>query len=155
MAMEQVRRDFEEQDNPKLINDSELLILYKNADFMTKFLADVKATVLKEALEGKKWQGFKLVEGKSNRVITDEAKVIELLEEELYSPEQFLNTKLKGLGDLEKLLKKAIFEKLLGHLVVKPQGAPTLVDESDKRELYGAAQVKKDFAEIEEDDDLN
>ena len=151
MAMEQVRRDFEEHDDPRLINDDELLTLYKNADFISKFLADVKALVLKEAIEGKQWQGYKLVEGRSIRQITDEAKVREILESELYEPNQFLNTKLKGLGDLEKLLKKAGFESLIGHLVVKPQGAPTLVDESDKREpLNSATQAKKDFAEIED-----
>ncbi len=155
LAMEQVRRDFEEQDDPRLINDDELLTLYKNADFITKFLSDVKALVLKEAVSGKAWPGYKLVEGKSNRAITNEAKVIEILEEELYDPDQFLNTKLKGLGDLEKLLKKAGFEKLLGHLVVKPTGAPTLVDENDKREPYGVSRIAKDFAEIDDDDDLN
>jgi len=151
MAMVQVRRDFEEHDDPRLINDDELLTLYKNADFISKFLSDVKALVLKEAIEGKHWEGYKLVEGRSIRQITDEAKVREILEAELYEPDQFLNTKLKGLGDLEKLLKKAGFESLIGHLVVKPQGAPTLVDESDKREpINSATQAKKDFAELDD-----
>lgn len=159
MAMEQVRRDFEEQDDPRLINDDELLTLYKNADFISKFLSDVKGLVLKQAIEGKQWQGFKLVEGRSNRVITDESKAIQILTGELYTTDEILNKKLKGLGDLEKLLKKAEFNSLLGHLVVKPAGAPTLVDENDKRELYGVSRIAKDFeiiADVEdEDDDLN
>jgi hypothetical protein len=157
LAMEQLARDFDQIDDPRLINDTELLALYQSADFITKFLADVKASVLKEALAGKKWQGFKLVEGKSNRVIIDDKKVIAILEGELYEPEDYVNTKLKGLGDLEKLLKKANFEKLIGHLVVKPAGAPTLVDENDKRETYGVSQITRDFEEFAdaEDDDLN
>ena len=155
MAMDQVKRDFDELDEPKLIGDKELLILYKNADFISKFLADVKALVLKEALEGKKWDGLKLVEGRSNRIITDEAKVREILEAELYEPEEFLNTKLKGLGDLEKLLKKANFEKLIGHLVEKPIGAPTLAPEDDKREPYGVSKAAKDFEVLEDEEDLN
>jgi len=137
-----LKHDFEVYDDPKLVGDKELLAMYESADFIKKFLDDVKATVLKEALAGKEWEGYKLVEGKSNRQITDEVKVIEILEGELYEPDDFLNIKLKGLGDLEKLLKKAGFEKLLGHLVVKPRGAPTLVDENDKRDLYGIAQIK-------------
>lgn len=153
MAMEQAKRDFDEIDDPKLIGDKELLILYKNADFISKFLSDVKALVLKEALDGKKWDGLKLVEGRSNRVITDEAKVREILEAELYEPEEFLNTKLKGLGDLGKLLKKANFDKLIGHLVEKPAGAPTLAPEDDKREPYGVSKAAKDFEVLE--DDLN
>jgi len=154
LAMENVRRDFEEQDDPRLINDDELLTLYENADFITKFLTDVKATVLKEALAGKKWEGYKLVEGKSNRQITDEAQALLILKGELYTTDEIANVKIKGLGDLEKLLKKAGFNSLLGHLVVKPAGAPTLVDENDKRELYGVSRIAQDFAEIE-DDDLN
>jgi hypothetical protein len=152
-ALQEARRDFEELEDPKLINDEELLILYKNADFISKFLSDVKALVLKEALAGKDWQGYKLVEGKSNRQITDETKVREILEAELYEPKDFLNTKLKGLGDLEKLLKKSVFEQLLGHLVVKPAGAPTLVDESDKRLPLAVSRISKDFEDLE--DDLN
>lgn len=155
LALEQARRDFDVILDPRLLTDNELLILYKKADLVTKFLSDVKALILKEALEGKEWQGYKLVEGRSNRQITDEAKVREILEAELYEPEQFLNTKLKGLGDLEKLLKKAGFESLIGHLVVKPAGAPTLVTEDDKREPFGIAKVKAAFEVVEDEDDLN
>lgn len=154
LGMAIVRRDFEEQIDPRLINDDELLEVYKSADFIKKWLEDVKEVVLKEALQGKQWQGYKLVEGKSNRQWVDETKVTQELADNLYEPEQFLNFKLKGLGDLEKLLKKANFEKILGHLIVKPPGAPTLVDENDKRELYGVSQVKKDFAEIIDEDDF-
>lgn len=147
LALEQARRDFDEILDPMLINDDELFLLYRKADFITKFLADVKASVLKEAVNGKQWPGHKLVEGKSNRQWVDESKVIEALEGELYDPEQFLNSKLKGLGDLEKLLGKATFNELLNPLTIKPPGAPTLVSEDDKRPLYGVAQAAKDFAE--------
>lgn len=155
LALEQARRDFDVILDPRLLTDNELLILYKKADLVTKFLSDVKALILKEALEGKEWQGYKLVEGRSNRQITDEAKVREILEAELYEPNEFLNVKLKGLGDLEKLLKKAGFESLIGHLVVKPAGAPTLVTVDDKREPFGIAKVKAAFEVVEEEDDLN
>lgn len=157
LAMEQVRRDFEEQDDPRLINDEEFVTLYQNADFIKKFLEDVKSVALKEALAGKQWPGLKLVAGRSNRIITDEQKVKQILLGELYEMEDFLNVKLKGIGELETLLKKKGFEELLGHLVIKPTGAPTLVDENDKRELYGVAQIQKDFEVLPDDDedDLN
>lgn len=157
LAMDQVRRDFEEQDDPRLINDDEFVTLYQNADFIKKFLEDVKTVALKEALAGKQWPGLKLVAGKSNRVITDEQKVKQILLGELYENDDFLNVKLKGIGELETLLKKKGFEELLGHLVIKPTGAPTLVYENDKRELYGVAQIQKDFEVLPDDDedDLN
>jgi hypothetical protein len=40
---------------------------------------------------------------------------------------------LKGLGDLEKLVGKKRLPELLGELIVKPQGKPTLAPESDPR----------------------
>lgn len=39
---------------------------------------------------------------------------------------------------MTKLLGKKKFEELLGSLVYKPQGKPTLVPESDKREEMNA-----------------
>jgi hypothetical protein len=147
MAMQTVKEDFKD---PHLVSDEELLKAYNSAGFIAKYLEAVKAHVLKEALDGKQWQGLKLVEGRSVRQWSDEAKAREILEENLYGPEEFLNQKIKGLGDLEKLLKKSNFERLLGHLIVKPAGAPTLVDENDKRPLYGVAQLQKDFADINE-----
>jgi hypothetical protein len=155
IAMESVKKDFTD---PQLISDEEVLSVYESVSFISKYLEAVKAHVLKEALGGKQWQGYKLVEGKSNRQWSDESKALEILEENLYERNEIVNSKIKGLGDLEKLLKKANFDKLLGHLIVKPQGAPTLVEETDKRPLFGVAQLQKDFAETTEAesfDDLN
>lgn len=155
LALANIERDFEELRDPRLMDDEELLKIYRNSDFIAKFLGSVKSLVVKEAIEGKQWPGFKLVEDRCNRVISNEAKVREILEAELYEPEQFLNSKLKGIGDLEKLLKKAEFNRLLGHLVEKTTGAPTLVDESDKRPPFAASQIAKDFSPVDDDDDLN
>lgn len=149
LAMQTLKEDFKD---PQLVSDEELLKVYNSTSFIAKYLESVKAYVLQQALEGKQWQGLKLVEGRSVRQWTDEAKAIEILEENLYEPEEFLNRKIKGLGDLEKLLKKSKFESLLGHLIVKPAGAPTLVDEKDKRPLYGVAQLQKDFADTANED---
>ena len=150
------RQDFDVQLDPRLLTDDELLEAYKQADFIKKWLDSVSALILKEALAGKDWKGYKLVEGKSNRTWSNEDKVKDVLEENLFEPQQFLNSKLKGIGDLEKLLGKPTFNSLLSPLTIKPAGAPTLVDENDKREAYGLAKVKKDFAEpIEEETDFN
>lgn len=150
-----VKQDFDALLDPRILSDDELLEAYKQADFIKKWLDSVGALILKEALQGKEWKGYKLVEGRSNRTWTNEDKVKEVLEENLFEPEQFLNQKLKGIGDLEKLLGKPKFNELLNPLTVKPAGAPTLVDENDKREAYGTAQAKKDFAEPIEETDFN
>lgn len=144
-GMEIAKQDFDVILDPRLLTDAEILEAYKSADFITKWLSDVKALVLKEALNGKDWEGYKLVEGKSNRTWKNEELVIQELEMDFYEPEEFMNSKLKGLGDLEKLLGKAKFNSLLGGLIIKPAGAPTLVDVNDRRPAYGISQAKNDF----------
>lgn len=70
------------------------------------------------------------------RKISDPFRALELLNGAGFSAEEVTTVKLKGLSDLEKTVGKTKFNELLGQLVVKPRGAPTLVKESDKRPEY-------------------
>jgi len=86
-----------------------------------------------------------VVEGKSNRKIADEPVAIQKLASLGYQVSEITNTKLKGLTDLERLIGKKQFNEVLGELIVKPAGAPTLVPVSDKRPAITSAQM--DFKE--------
>ena len=44
--------------------------------------------------------------------------------------------KLVGIGELEEFLGTKWFEEILGGLIVKPEGKPTLAKASDKRPEY-------------------
>ena len=94
-----------------------------------------------------RYEGWKLVEGTSRRKYTDPARVIQVLLEEGYKAEDVQKpVEPKGLTDMTKLLGKKLFEELLASLVIKPEGKPTLVPESDKRpELNRVAEAKQDF----------
>jgi hypothetical protein len=130
--------------DPHLLTDEQLISVYAQMPQITDWIKAVSDHLLTEALNGKHWPGHKLVEGKSIRKWSDEEKVREELARR-YEEAEYLNTKLKGLGDIEKLVGKAAFPKILGPFVVKPQGKPTLVHESDKRPALGADQAKEDF----------
>lgn len=54
--------------------------------------------------------------------------------------------KLLGITAMTSLLGKTKFNELLGGLIEKPQGKPTLVPESDKRQTLNTAI--DDFKEI-------
>lgn len=81
--------------------------------------------------------GYKLVEGRANQRITDLKLAAQLLREHGIDESQMYN--LKGLGDLEDVVGKKQLSEMLGDLIVKPQGKPTLAPDSDKRPAISSA----------------
>ena len=130
--------------DPHLLTDSQLLEVYKQQPMLVDWVNAVAEHILAEALKGKQWKGYKIVEGRSQRKWIDEDKVIETLELS-HDPKDFMVSKLAGIPAIEKLLGKKDFPILLGEMVLLPPGKPTLVPESDKRPAMGIEQAKLDF----------
>lgn len=142
---------------PKLIPgvitpDQVAEVLSIQAD-MKAWLTAVEGYALTEAVEkGTKWPGFKLVEGRANRFVKDETKVIEVLQEQKIAKSDYTKTEMLGITGLENLLGKKKFNELLGEFVATPKGKPTLVPAADKRpELNNPDSV---FDSIVFDDDF-
>lgn len=129
---------------PDMLQDSEIAMILERADSLTAWAEDVKEYALSEALKGRKWNGYKVVEGRSNRKYTDEkmaAAVVKAAGKDPYS-----EPKILGITEMTKMLGgKKKFEELLSKYVYKPQGKPTLVPVSDKRKEWSAAE--NDFQE--------
>ena len=139
------RKDFKE---PELLTMKELLDVFRQIPMLVDWANSVKDFLEAEAKEGKDIPGYKLVAGKANRKYTDEAGMRAKLLEMGYSEEDFLKTSLKGIPDVERLVGKAVFNKELSPYWDKPEGAPTLVEESDPRPAYTPeARAKSDFSE--------
>lgn len=96
---------------------------------------------------GKEWRGFKVVEGRSNRKYTDETAVAEAANAAGY--QDIYKRSLIPITEMEKLMGKKEFQNILGGLVYKPPGKPTLVPITDKRPAISNA--KNEFDEIMED----
>ncbi|MBD5369621.1 MAG: DUF2800 domain-containing protein [Bacteroides sp.] len=90
---------------------------------------------LARALRGEEIPGWKLVEGRSVRRITDPEAVGRALEEEACAePEQVWKPReLRTLTELEKTFGRKFFARTCGEWVHKPAGKPALVPVSDKR----------------------
>jgi hypothetical protein len=112
---------------------------------LIKWAESIKSYAYTRALDGKKWPGMKLVEGKSNRKYTDEIQIGKILEGAGYTEDQIYEKSVRGITALEKELGKKVFGALVGDFIIKPTGAPTLVSESDKREEYSLNSAEKDF----------
>jgi hypothetical protein len=126
--------EFETHGETKALSLEEIGEILNKADMFTDWLASVKQFAMSEALSGKHVNGWKLVEGRSARVIKDEAEALKRLTDAGFDREALINTKIKGIGDLERTVGKKPLTVLLDGVIIKPQGAPTLAPESDKRE---------------------
>ena len=135
--------------DPYLLSDAEILKIYGTIPIFAEWVTAVSKYVSQEAISGKVWPGYKLVEGRSNRKFTDEEKVKEVLLKNMFKPKDYLTVKLAGITAIEKLVGRSNFGTMLQDLVVKPPGAPTLVPEGDKRPAFGVEQAKLDFTDIE------
>jgi len=131
---------------PALLSEEEVAEVLSVADELAKWAVDVYAFASDEAItHGKQWNGFKLVEGRSNRKYTDEEAVAEAASAAGYT--DIFKKTLIGISEMEKLLGKKKFAEVLGKLVYKPQGKITLVAESDKRDAIITATAEADFKE--------
>lgn len=111
------------------------------------WLTGVEEYSLEQALSGVQYQGFKIVEGRSIRKITNPTAVMELLGKEGFAIEAYIKpTELRSITDLEKLIGKKRFGAICAEYINKPQGKPTLVPESDKRPAFN--QAADDFKDI-------
>ena len=131
---------------PAELSDAEIVQVLAQLPDLKAWAADVEAHALSLAVnQGKTWPGFKLVEGRSIRKYSDEAAVAQTAEA---AGVDVWDRKLKTITALEKQLGKKRFSDLLGDLVVKPAGKPTLVPESDKRPALEIQSATDEFTAI-------
>jgi len=132
---ENTLKDVDVNKKPDLMSDEEIESLLPKLDSLISYAEDIKAYALKKSLEqGKKWNGYKLVESITKRKISDEDAVGKILTDAGFEP--YAPRKLLSLSDLQKKVGKAQFEELVGSYVTKPKGQPVLAPESDAREEY-------------------
>ena len=129
---------------PATLEDAEIAAILARADELSAWAADVKEFALQQALSGVKYDGYKVVEGRSNRRYTDEAAVAEAVKKAGFNPYE---EKLLGITAMTAVLGKKKFADIIekAGLTEKPQGKPALVPESDKRPPMNTAQ--EDFKE--------
>ena len=131
--LEMAKYDFE---MPATLDETEIAAILPRIDQLISWGNDLKDYALEQAQTGVHYEGFKVVEGRSNRKYTDEAIVAETVSAAGYEPYE---KKLLGITAMSSLLGKKKFEALLGDLIYKPPGKPALVPESDKRPAMNTA----------------
>lgn len=137
----EIIKDFEDHPDTLLMTDEEIVDMLGKIDRYKSWLESINQYAYSEAVKGKKWEGYKLVEGRTARKIVEPDKVRNILLKE-YLEDEVLNISLKGITDLEKLVGKKVFTAKLGEYVKSQPGLPKLVPDSHNGKEY---DVSSDF----------
>lgn len=135
---------------PPLLTDAEIEEVLNVLPDLTKWANEITAYASEAAIHhGKEWNGFKVVEGRSNRKYRDELLVAEAAREHGYT--DIYRQTLIPMTEMQKLMGKSTFEEILGDLIYKPPGKPTLVPNTDKRPAMNVTNAENEFDKIMED----
>lgn len=134
---------------PPLLTDEEIEDILSKLGDLTKWSNEIIAYAQDAAVNhGKEWRGFKLVESRTNRRYTDEDSVVEAAKAAGYR--DIFKKSLITITEMERLMGKQTFAEVIGPLVEKPVGKPTLVPASDKRPAITSTDAEHDFTAIKE-----
>ena len=135
---------------PPLLVDAEIEEILTVLPDLVKWANEITAYATDAAVShGKEWRGFKIVEGRSVRKYRDEEKVAEAAQEAGYT--DIYRKTLITLTEMQKLMGKKKFDEVLGSLICKPPGKPTLVPVTDKRPAINITNAGNEFNEIKGD----
>ena len=143
-AEEKLRLAQQEFKMPPLLTDSEIEEVLTILPDLTKWADGILAYATDAAVNhGKEWNGFKVVEGRSVRKYKDEELVAQAAKEHGYT--DIYRQSLITMTEMQKLMSKKQFDHILGDLIVKPQGKPTLVPVTDKRPAMNVTNANNEF----------
>lgn len=135
---------------PPLLADAEIEEILTVLPDLVKWANEITTYATDAAVShGKEWRGFKIVEGRSVRKYRDEEKVAEAAQEAGYT--DIYRKTLITLTEMQKLMGKKKFDEVLGSLICKPSGKPTLVPVTDKRPAINVTNAGNEFNEIKGD----
>ena len=121
------------QKDPRLISLADLGHYLSVADELKKWAEDLQEHALSACLAGNDVPGWKAVAGRGNRSFTDADKAFAILKKDGIDECLLYKREPLTLAQIEKELGKKRFTELVGKLVVKAPGKPTLAPVFDPR----------------------
>jgi hypothetical protein len=136
-------KDFADLDE---LTEEEIREVFDKGDQIVSWINAVNAYVLDKLLKREKFEGFKLVKGRSTRKFKDVDKLTDRLKEKGFKEEDFMSEpKLLGITAIEKLVGKKVVEAEFSDFIFKTEPKPSLVKDTDKRDDYFSS-VEDDFS---------
>lgn len=120
--------------DPDALTPEDMSYALERIPTMVQWAEAVKTVALDLAYsKGVAIPGYKVVRSGGRRVVSDEDGALDALAMVGHTLDEVSTRKIKGIGELEKLLGKDEFFSVLSPYVTKTTGNPALVPESDKR----------------------
>lgn len=130
----------------EVLTDEEIGDILLRAQTLANWVRGLEEYAQNALLQGKEIPGWKLVEGRSVRTISDIDKAFAELTAAGYQSDMLYERSPLGLTALEKLCGKKNLTKLIGQYIKKPTGKPTLAPESDKRKAFSKKKLEEMFS---------
>ncbi len=145
--------DLEDFKEPNELGDEEIALVLQRGAIFRGWLKKVETYALSQALSGKQWPGMKVVRGRSNSDYADEFKIIEELSKAGVDVEDITKFNLIGKTELKREIGGKKYKQFVEPHLIKEDGAPTLVLESDERPaMQSRDEAAKDFGVWEDDE---
>ena len=144
LALEEPKQRMEQGET---LTDAEIGGILLRAQTLENWVKGLETYAQEKLLAGGEIPGWKLVEGRSVRTITDTDKAFGVLADSGYDSDLLYERKPLGLTALEKLCGKKKLTELIGSYITKPAGKPTLAPESDKRKPISKKKLEEMFKE--------
>lgn len=150
MTADTIMVDFEQIDHPpqlSKLSDEQLRVVLENRSMIEAWLGSVEQIVQQRLMEGGRFEGFKLVEGRTVRKWSDEDQAGEVLLYLLGESSAYTRKVISPL-QAEKALGRAEKHQI-ADMIVSPRGPIKLAKQNDPRPAITAAIV--DFEALDED----
>ena len=152
-SMQSALDDFGELIDPLSLSNDEIGEKMKDFPLIQGWMAAISQYAINEIKVGHKIPGWKLVKGRAHRQWKedDDTKIARVLRRFKLKAADVWTKKIISPAQAEKVVAKTDHEKLKKH-IIKPEGSPVLVKESDKRPaLSTMADAKSDFNDLGDD----
>lgn len=134
---------------PPELSDEEVGEALRKGENLVAWHKKLKAYAQNALIDGKPIPGWKLVQGRSNRVFKDFDGAVDALVKSGYEKELFYQTVALPLTQIEEAVGKKELRETCGEFIIKPPGAPTIAKEEDKRPIYSPrSTAAQDFKEV-------
>lgn len=132
--------------DPKTYGPEQFKKFYEGLPILETWIKAVKDEAMAIFRRGESIPGYKVVEGRTHRKWADGAE--EEIRQRVDNSDELFVTKLTTPAQAEKILKKQ--KGSIADLIVKPQGKPTIVTDSDRRPALALSAIGI-FGEIEDE----